>query len=224
MGSAVTVGIGGATNGRFGSNVALSGDGTTAVVGAEGVSQLTGEAYVFTTSGGGSWSQVATLDLIYPSPTFYNNGKGSFFGGTVSISDDGANVVVGASDTHWYSCPLMAQRTCSPCLEEPGRTKTLCLSLLVVRLMTSLEKACPSLVPGRPTLLLWVQINSRIIKVQCTLTRTDAGIYQNLIGFQMFLSPSLMEGTDKFTDPCIETQLIYRDMFSFTQRHPAHVA
>ena len=50
---------GGASNDRFGNSVSLSSDGSTALVGAYGVSSYTGAAYIYTKSGG-SWATTST--------------------------------------------------------------------------------------------------------------------------------------------------------------------
>jgi len=88
----------------FGTALALSRDGTTAVIGAwsdedpNGADQVTigetqynvgaGSAYVFGNSGG-SWSQQAKLAA--------DDGDGSdFFGHSVTLSNDGTTVVIGA--------------------------------------------------------------------------------------------------------------------------------
>lgn len=69
---------------EFGTSVALSDDGTTALVGAPSSDQL----YVFTLSDG-TWSTQQTLEV--------NNGEGSAsFGSSVSLSSDSTTAVVGA--------------------------------------------------------------------------------------------------------------------------------
>jgi len=77
---------------RFGRSVALSGDGTTAVVGAPGNPGYRGGAYVFTTSGSGIWSQVAVLTAVLPA----SGADGDQFGLSVAVSGDGMTAVVGA--------------------------------------------------------------------------------------------------------------------------------
>lgn len=85
----------GAQGDLFGSSVSISGDGSTAVIGAhnrsdsEGVNR--GGAYVFS-NGGGGWTQRAILTA--------NDTEGvSSFGEAVTISGDGATAVVGAPST-----------------------------------------------------------------------------------------------------------------------------
>ncbi|MDO9042883.1 MAG: hypothetical protein Q7U64_11170 [Desulfocapsaceae bacterium] len=77
--------------GRFGSTVALSDNGTTAVVGSPGAKAGTnydkGAVYIFTSAGG--WTQQAKLvDPVEASETF--------FGCAVDISDDGNTVIIGS--------------------------------------------------------------------------------------------------------------------------------
>lgn len=74
----------------FGSSVAVSGDGMTAVIGARGnsgVRRRIGEAYVFTYSEG-AWHHVATL--ANPEPD-----EGDTFGDVVALNEDGTTVIVG---------------------------------------------------------------------------------------------------------------------------------
>lgn len=78
----------------FGWSVAVSGDGTTALVGAQTDEDPNGDsagsAYVFGTSGG-SWSQRAKLAA--------NDGdRGGLFGRAVAVSSDGTTALVGAED------------------------------------------------------------------------------------------------------------------------------
>jgi len=78
----------------FGSSVAVSDDGTTAVVGANNDEDPNGDgagsAYVFTDSDG-SWSQQAKL--------FADDGDyDDRFGDSVALSDDGTTAVIGAYD------------------------------------------------------------------------------------------------------------------------------
>lgn len=76
-------------NGIFGYSVAISSDGTYAVVGAR-YQNVYGHAYVFIRSGT-SWSQQAKL-------TASNAGNGDGFGWSVDISNDGTYIIVGAKD------------------------------------------------------------------------------------------------------------------------------
>jgi len=81
---------------QFGSSVAISSDGTTAVVGAEsknaglGMSShdVNGAVYVFTRSGS-TWTQQAKL-------TASDSASGLRFGSAVSLSGDGNTLLVGA--------------------------------------------------------------------------------------------------------------------------------
>ena len=81
-------------NDNFGTSVALTPDGMTAVVGAPlktvGSNQLEGAAYVFNNSGGG-WSQ--SLESTNPA----NDAASSdFYGYSVAIANDGSSLLVGA--------------------------------------------------------------------------------------------------------------------------------
>jgi len=71
----------------FGLSVDMSGDGNTAIVGAQRASD-SGAAYIFTRSGP-TWTQQAMLKASDPQTN-------DFFGRAVAISDDGNTVVVGA--------------------------------------------------------------------------------------------------------------------------------
>jgi IPT/TIG domain-containing protein/FG-GAP repeat protein len=76
------------TKGHFGRSVALSSDGSTALIGAPGDSGYTGAAWVFTRAGA-SWSERAKLSAA---------GEGSVidFGLSVALSGDGATALIGA--------------------------------------------------------------------------------------------------------------------------------
>jgi PGF-CTERM protein len=71
----------------FGRAITVSNDGATAVVGASGDEEYRGAAYVFGASGG-SWSQQAKLVA--------EDSAGDFVGSSLSVSNDGSTVVVGA--------------------------------------------------------------------------------------------------------------------------------
>jgi hypothetical protein len=78
----------GANNYWFSWSVALDGD--TCVIGAPGTNTLTGNAYVFTNTGG-SWSQTAEL-------TATGGADGNYFGQSVAF--DGDTCVIGAGGTN----------------------------------------------------------------------------------------------------------------------------
>ncbi len=81
-------GGGEAGQGRFGQNVALSGNGATAVIGAPSDAG-SGAAWIFSASGS-SWSEVgAKLSGSGLS-------SGASFGGSVALSSDGATALIGA--------------------------------------------------------------------------------------------------------------------------------
>jgi uncharacterized protein YjbI with pentapeptide repeats len=75
--------------GFFGSSVALSGDGSTALIGGNGDNDSVGAAWVFTRSGN-TWSQQGPK-LIAPDP-------GGAFGSSVALSLDGGTALVGDPD------------------------------------------------------------------------------------------------------------------------------
>lgn len=77
---------------EFGSSVAISGDGSTAIVGSRRATDSdgvdTGAAYLFSRSGG-SWQEEQKI--------LADDGeKGAHFGGAVAMSDDGSTALVGA--------------------------------------------------------------------------------------------------------------------------------
>ncbi|MHB8647027.1 MAG: IPT/TIG domain-containing protein [Thermomicrobiales bacterium] len=78
----------GAGSDRFGTSVGMSGDGTTAVIGASNKDNATGAAYVFLRSGT-TWSQQQKLIAT-------DGAGGDEFGSAVSVSGDGTTAVIGA--------------------------------------------------------------------------------------------------------------------------------
>lgn len=78
---------------RFGGSVAVSSDGTTALVGAvndrDPHGDRAGSAYVFDSSGG-SWSQQAKI-------TADDGDSDDEFGNSVALSSDGTTALIGAS-------------------------------------------------------------------------------------------------------------------------------
>jgi len=72
----------------FGTSVAFSGDGNTLAIGAPGEEEIRGAVYVFTQING-QWAQHSSLKGPFDC---------SFFGSSVSLSDNGAVLAVGASD------------------------------------------------------------------------------------------------------------------------------
>ncbi len=86
QGSKITA-AGEVSEGRFGSSVALSGDGHTALVGARGNEDGVGAAWIYSESGGG-WAQGAMLT---------GGGEASEgFGYSVALSANGASALIGA--------------------------------------------------------------------------------------------------------------------------------
>lgn len=79
----------------LGSAIALSSDGTTAVIGAPGVGADIGAALVYHGAGEGSWTTTAT-----PMATLSNssNATADEFGVSTALSSDGTTVVIGTYD------------------------------------------------------------------------------------------------------------------------------
>jgi hypothetical protein len=101
---------------QFGSAVAISSDGTTAVVGAESKNaspannshDVSGAVYVFTRSGS-TWTQQAKL-------TASDSASGLRFGSAVSMSGDGNTLVVGARGNAYSAGRLPPARPMSHAL------------------------------------------------------------------------------------------------------------
>jgi virginiamycin B lyase len=83
----------GASGDAFGCSVALSADGTTALIGAYVVGSQTGAAYVFQVSGEGSWANSSA-----PTATLTNSAgvPGDDFGISSVLSADGTTALIGA--------------------------------------------------------------------------------------------------------------------------------
>jgi hypothetical protein len=90
---------GDAQQSNFGESVALSGDGTTALIGAEGVNTDAGAAYIFHVSSEGAWSG----SLTTPTATLTHSGSNSQFGDSVALSTDGTTALIGAPDVSTYN-------------------------------------------------------------------------------------------------------------------------
>lgn len=84
----------GAPNDNFGVTLALSSDGNTALIGANGKNNATGAAYIFTRKGA-TWSQQQKL-------TAKDGAAGDQFG-SVGLSADGTAAVVGASQKNSFA-------------------------------------------------------------------------------------------------------------------------
>jgi hypothetical protein len=79
---------------EFGSSVALSADGTTALIGGPDDGAATGAAWVYTRSGT-RWSEQQKL---VPTDETYINSPHSRFGGSVALSADGSAALIGGPD------------------------------------------------------------------------------------------------------------------------------
>ena len=98
----------GAEADEFGSSVALSALGSTALVGADDRRHGIGAAYVFTLRGG-TWSQTAELAASHAT-------SDDAFGSSAALSDSGTTALVGA----WGGTRAPGWRTCSGCGVAPG--------------------------------------------------------------------------------------------------------
>ncbi len=78
----------GAREDAFGSAVALSSDGNTALIGAPGKNDTQGEAYAFTRSGA-TWNEQQKLIAS-------GGASGDYFGSSVALSSDGNTALIGA--------------------------------------------------------------------------------------------------------------------------------
>src|SRR5437016_1643037 len=76
---------------EMGLRVAVSADGTTALVGAPGAGGGSGAVYVYHVASAGSWTSTST-----PAATLKAPAPDGFFGGRVVLSADGTTAVVGA--------------------------------------------------------------------------------------------------------------------------------
>jgi uncharacterized repeat protein (TIGR01451 family) len=76
----------------FGGSVALSADGTRALIGARNTTGFDGAAYMYSQTGG-AWSTTPVATFSDPAAT-----PEDFFGGSVALSADGTSVLIGAGD------------------------------------------------------------------------------------------------------------------------------
>ena len=93
----ITAGTGAADGDAFGTSVSISGDDSTLVIGAPGENDSAGAAYVVKGTGSPiSWTTTPTKELAAPDAA-----PGDRFGFSVSASQDGDEIAVGApSDAH----------------------------------------------------------------------------------------------------------------------------
>jgi hypothetical protein len=84
---------GGAPNDDFGNSVAISGDGTTALIGAPGVGSFTGAAYLFHVPSEGSWASSSSPTSTLTSPS---GAASDVFANSVGMSADGTTALIGA--------------------------------------------------------------------------------------------------------------------------------
>jgi hypothetical protein len=81
--------VGASPGAHFGASVALSADGTTALVGGRGQQEGMGAAWVFSSTGGSTWSEQGP-------PLSGGDEAGEEFGYSVALSADGSTALVGA--------------------------------------------------------------------------------------------------------------------------------
>jgi hypothetical protein len=94
-------GTGEVGGGEFGYSVALSADGSTALIGAQYDSSAAGAAWVFTRTGG-AWSQQGAKlvdDCTSSCANEGTGGVGGLFGFSVALSADGSTALIGAPDS-----------------------------------------------------------------------------------------------------------------------------
>ena len=84
----------GAVAGGLSIAVALSADGTTALIGATSLHTFVGAAYVFHSAAADAWASSATPDAVLTDGAIGLFGDG--FGGAVALSPDGTTALVGA--------------------------------------------------------------------------------------------------------------------------------
>ena len=102
----------GSRNDVFGNHVAVSSDGTTAVVTAPGVHHDTGAAYVFHVASEGAWTSSAPTARLTNSAGVPNDVLGVGLG----MSADGATVLLGAP---WFNWKTGAAATCTALWTQP---------------------------------------------------------------------------------------------------------
>ena len=91
----------GTANEKFGTSVAISGDGNTVAVGAPGANSNAGSVQIFVRGTGDTWSRQTRL-------TGSNTGSGAMFGSAVSLSTNGNRLVVGSPGNN---CAIIFTRT-----------------------------------------------------------------------------------------------------------------
>jgi hypothetical protein len=99
--------------GEFGTNVALSGDGSVALVGAWLDGNRSGAAWLFTSSGS-SWAQQG------PKTTASNEGGAASFGHGVALSDDGTTALVGGPTDNGYRGAAWVYQPNAPSITAPA--------------------------------------------------------------------------------------------------------
>ncbi len=86
-------GAGANSEARFGGSVALSSDGTTALIGGRGQQEGEGAAWVFISSSSSSWTEEGA-------PLEVNDEAGEELGYSVALSSDGSSALIGAPHDH----------------------------------------------------------------------------------------------------------------------------
>jgi hypothetical protein len=100
-------GTGATANAQFGSSVALSADGNTALIGGAGDNTNAGAALVFTRAGA-TWTPQTTTKL-----TGANEIGNGYFGGSVALSGDGNTALIGGSNDNGVGAAWVFTRAVS---------------------------------------------------------------------------------------------------------------
>ena len=105
-----TLGDGGSVGDCFGSAVALSANGTTALIGAYGAGRQAGAAYVFHASSERAWSSSSK-----PKATLTDS-SAAWFGWSLNLSADGSTALIGAPSLFRLHLCLYRRRLRLPCI------------------------------------------------------------------------------------------------------------
>ncbi|HTZ87912.1 MAG TPA: hypothetical protein VMB05_14690 [Solirubrobacteraceae bacterium] len=111
--AAIMMGGPGSNEGRFGKSVALSADGTTALIGDPSASGQRGSAWVFVLGGSG-WEVQQTL--VESAPEHFDH-----LGRSVALSGDGATALIGAPGVGHYTGAALAFTRTSGIWQQQGQ-------------------------------------------------------------------------------------------------------
>jgi hypothetical protein len=112
---------GGSEGEAFGDSVDVSGDGTTAIIGASGLNNGSGAAYIYAASSESTWSDSST-----PSATLSDSAVNEFaaFGISVALSSDGSTGLVRIYASHSVDVFHVSSRTSWTNMTTPTATLT----------------------------------------------------------------------------------------------------